>query len=152
MYVENFCSCIPCCCIVVYQHVKSWHILERHSENYDYLFVGRQPIPLLLSPFFKSRAHHRFPSISILTDWAITQPCTRHPGWTQQCWYCPDEQHYGKTWHTAKCNKCTTKGNRRMAKPLPCFFPENARQRAHGRFLHGKGTLPCVFYHTHVDG
>jgi hypothetical protein len=37
------------------------------------------------------------------------------------------------------------KNKKRTANILPCVFP-NARQRAHGTFLHGKPPLPCAFY------
>jgi hypothetical protein len=40
----------------------------------------------------------------------------------------------------------TANAIKRTAKALPCVFLENARQRAHGRKLHGKRTLPCAFY------
>jgi hypothetical protein len=39
----------------------------------------------------------------------------------------------------------TTKVIKRTAKLLPCIFLENARQKAHGSILHGKGPLPCFF-------
>jgi hypothetical protein len=39
-----------------------------------------------------------------------------------------------------------------MAKPLSRVFLENARQRLHGRLLHGKGSLPCAFCRTHGKG
>jgi hypothetical protein len=38
-----------------------------------------------------------------------------------------------------KCDKTHGKG-------FAVRFCENARQRAHGRKLHGKRTLPCAFY------
>jgi hypothetical protein len=40
----------------------------------------------------------------------------------------------------------TAKNKKHTANTLPCVFPGNARQRAHGTFLHGKPPLPCAFY------
>jgi hypothetical protein len=47
--------------------------------------------------------------------------------------------HYGKL----------TMSKKRTANTLPCVFLENARQKPHDTFLHGKKYLSCAFRRTH---
>jgi hypothetical protein len=56
----------------------------------------------------------------------------------------------GKPQFAVRCER-TAKARKRTAKSLPCVFCRGARQREHGRFLHGKVSLPFAFYKTHSE-